>query len=1019
MSHLSRQNAPGLPTSSVHWDVSARSVVGDVVRQILRERTPFCPTIARAVASGILLALIQPAAAIAQQAPETSTATNLQEIVVTGSRFSVPNASSAAPITVVGASDLVQQGATKAENLLNNLPQANAGLTDSGVGIAQTPLTGTATVDLRGIGAFRTLVLMNGRRINPGDAVNPSADLHTIPEILIKRVEVLTGGASSIYGSDAEAGVVNFVMDTDFTGAKVVMQGSGFYSNNDNKGIQSIVRASGIEPISASVFDGQTFNVTGVYGTGFAGDAGHVEVYAGHRHSAGILASARDFSTCSLAETGNTYGCLLDGTTAAGQFVDPSGNNAYTLAADGSSLRPYNPATDGYNFTRPESLQRPDTRNTAGIFADFRFNDHAQAYLEGQFMHDYTTLQYEPSGTAPSGVGPQTYAVPCSDPLLSASQVNAFCTMNGLTAADVAQVGIGRRNVEGGPLQDAFRHTSYRLVLGLKGSINDSWTYDANLNYGKVTAREHVSNDISINNLTNALNVVSVNGTPTCQSVVDGSDPNCVPYDIWRAGGVTPAALKYITAGGSNDGYAIQTVLGAQAIGDLGSYGLTSPWAADPLRLALGVEYRNEKIKNQPGPSMSSGDLMYAGNVLYGTLPTAGSFNVTEAFAELKVPLLKDLPFAQTLNFDLADRYARYTPQGNVNAYNFGAEWAPIETVRFRASYSRAIRAGNGHELFLAQSAGLQQVADPCSGPTPSATPEECARTGVSAADYGHIPTATSVNVVTGGNPSLKPEKTNTLTAGVVFTNFDWAPSLLLSVDYWRIRINGYVGSIPARTSLSGCLATANPIFCGLIHRGAGGSLTSGQILATRANTGSYGESGVDIAGQYSLPLNFGGTLSFTFNGSVLIDNPIAADPSVPPVDCSGLYGPSCSGEGPTSPIPRWRHSLRSTWTNGNVDMSLNWRHIGGMAFEGTSADFPGETVFPIDSHVRSYDYFDLFAGYHFKNFDVSLGVNNLLGKKPPIIGYNSNPLLLNGNLLAGMYDPFGREIFTQITAHF
>ena len=1002
-------------------------------------RTSPALRLAPALVSAILLmAFACPAAAADQQAaqsPPASSAskaasaapaskrkpvpktTTMEQVVVTGSRFRTPNAQSPAPVAVVGAPEIALQGATKAEDVLISLPQDNAGLTDSGIGIAQTPLTGTATVDLRGIGAFRTLVLMNGRRVNPGDAVNPSADLHTIPEILIKRVEVLTGGASSIYGSDAEAGVVNFVMDTDYTGAKLVMQGSGLYDGNNRSGLQSIARASGVEPNTASTFDGQSYNVTGVYGTDFAGKSGHVVLYAGERHSAGILASSRDFSACTLQETGTSYGCLLDGTTPAGQFVDPNGN-AYTLDASGNALRPFNLATDGYNFSRVESLQRPDRRNTAGIFAHYDINEHAQVYLEGTYMRDRTSAQYEPSGTAPSGAGPQTYAVPCSDPLLSPSEVNTLCTQNGLTAADVAQIGIGRRNMEGGPLIDTFRHTSYRLVLGVKGKINPDWTYDTSFNYGKVTANEHVSNDISIARVTNALNVVSVNGTPTCQSVVDGSDPGCVPYNIWTAGAVTPAALAYVTGSGGNSGYATQKVFSAQVIGDLGAYGLTSPWADDSLDLALGTEYRSEKVSNQPDPAISAGDLMYASNVLYGTLPTAGSFNVREAFAELKVPLVEGRPFAQELSLDLADRFARYNPQGAANAYNIGAVWAPIDQVRFRAGYSKSIRAANGHELFLGQSTGLQPIADPCSGPTPSASQAGCANTGLTGAQYGTLPVANSIRVVTGGNQNLTPERTKTLTAGVVFTNFSWAPTLLASVDYWQIKINNYISAIPANTSLSQCVATGNPIFCNLIHRGTGGSLASGQVLATRANTGSWAERGIDFAAQYSFPLSSRDTLSFSFNGSKLISNRIAVDPSVPVVNCADLYGASCSGIGPTSPIPSWRHTLRTTWTRGKFDASLNWRHIGAMSFEGTNAGFAGETVYPVDSHVPAYDYFDLTAGYSFRHFDVRLGVNNMFGKNPPIVGYGSNPLLLNGNLLAGIYDPFGREVFMEVTAH-
>ncbi|MDE2051975.1 MAG: TonB-dependent receptor, partial [Gammaproteobacteria bacterium] len=254
-------------------------------------------------------------------------ATSLSQVVVTGTRFKTPNASSPAPITIVGGADLLRQGTAKVEDLLDSLPQVNAGLMDSDNGAGVTPLTGTATVDLRGLGSFKTLVLMNGRRINPGDSVQPSPDLHTIPEILLERVEVETGGASSIYGSDAIAGVVNFIVDTQFVGNKVLVQGSGNYYGNSDSQIQAIDSASGVSPPTGSTFDGRTFNIAGVHGFNFAGDAGHMEVYAGYRHNAGILTSSRDFSACTLTETGPSFQCQLDGTTPAGQFVDAAGNS--------------------------------------------------------------------------------------------------------------------------------------------------------------------------------------------------------------------------------------------------------------------------------------------------------------------------------------------------------------------------------------------------------------------------------------------------------------------------------------------------------------------------------------------------------------------------------------------------------------------------------------------------------------------------------------------------------------------
>jgi iron complex outermembrane recepter protein len=977
--------------------------------------------------------------------PSSTTVTSLQEVIVTGTRFQTPNASSLAPITLVGAADLLHQGTARAEDLMNSLPQVNTGLTDTAYGASQFPVTGTATIDLRGIGAFRTLVLMNGRRINPGDAVNPSADLHTIPEALIKRVEVLTGGASAIYGSDAEAGVVNFVMDDDFVGSKLLLQGNGYYGDNNNTGIDSIMRASGVNPPTGTVFDGTTVNVTGVYGTNFAGQSGHIEGYAGYRHNGGILRSSRDFSYCTLQEAANSFICQKDGVTPGGQFLSPAATpgTSYTLGA-GGALRPFDSNLDGYNPAPLQSMLGPDSRYIAGIFGHFRFNEHAQAYLEAQFTYDHNELQYEPSGTTAT-LGQSRdptallgYSVPCNDPLLSAAEVSVFCTQNGLGPTDVATIGIGRRNVEGGPVHDSFRHTSFRTVLGLKGEITEAWTYDGSVNYGKVTAHEQLSNDLSASRLANALNVLSVNGTATCISPADNTTPvpGCVPYNIWSAGGVTPAALDYLRAGGTNDGYATQAMATLQAVGDLGQYGLKSPWARDGLGLAIGAEYRNEVINTQPSQSYLTGDVLLASSLgLVQTRAAAGSFHVSEAFAELKLPVLKDLPFADSLNLDLADRIAEYSPQGTANAYNLGGEWAPIRQVRFRASLSRAVRAPNGHELYVSQQRSVSgSLGDPCSGPTPTDTPAQCALSGVTAAQYGSIP-VTPTYVLTGGNPRLRPETANDLTTGIVLTNFQWAPGLILSVDYWRIRISGYLGQIPASASLNGCLTSGDPTFCALIVRdpttGSLGLGSSGYVSQVNLNTAKYGESGIDIAGQYSLPLRAAGTLTFTLNASRAIDNPITLYPGAALLDCIDLYGPTCSGSGPTSPVPNWRHNLRATWTLDPFEVSLNWRLIGAMDFEGTSKYLnasEGTSVYPTDSHIGSYSYFDLDSGYDItKNISVHLGVNNLFDKKPPLTGFSDplaggvspNPGLINGNLIASFYDPFGREIFVEFTARF
>lgn len=948
------------------------------------------------------------------------------EVVVTGSRLSSSSTASPSPIVVVDAEELQHQGTARAEDLLNSLPQINSGLTLGANGPSVAPLTGTATADLRGIGAFRTLVLINGRRTAPGDPINPSADLNTIPTALVKRVEVLTGGASAIYGSDAVAGVVNFILDNDFTGTKVSVEGGGYLASNNRSDLQDIARSSGVNPITGSRIDGGNADLSAVYGRSLFDGHGHFTAYAGYRNINAVAGRSRDSGACTLIESGNSFQCLLDGTTAQGQFV-PNGGNPLTLdSANGHAFRPLNAPADLYNPAPYQYLQRPDRRYNAGVFGSYTFSEALIAYTEAQYTRDVTSVLYEPSGTTATNSALNVFGIGCSNPLLSASQLADFCTSAGLGPMDTAQVAIGRRNVEGGQRSDEFRHESFRIVIGLKGEITEPWSYDTSLVYGRVNSHESLRNDLSQSRLANALNVVNANGVPTCQSVVDGSDPACVPYNIYSLGGVTPTALNYITEGGTQSGFADRTILTGQLVGELGKYGVRSPLAHTGVSTALGAEYRTETVLYNPSTSYATGDLLVTG----AAHPTAGTFHVGEIFAEVQAPIVEDHPLVKELTLKLSDRYAHYTPQGNVNAYGIGLEWAPIEPARLRGSVSRAVRAPNAYELFTSQVLGQVNVSDPCAG-TPTATAEQCARTGVTAAEYGNIASQSSINVLTGGNRNLKPETADTVTFGIVLTP---TRNMLFSADYWRVKVKQYVGGIPGSFTLNTCLNTGDPFYCSLIRRDPTGSLstgngtTAGRILGTRFNTGSYGNTGADFEGRYALDLGSSGpvtgTLTFTFTGSLALDNPINVTPGVSQIDCTGYFGPNCSGAGPTSPVPRWRHRLRTTWQGPHdLEVSLNWRFIGRLNSEFTSSN-PNlsnpSNVFPIDSQIGAYSYLDIDGSAALtEHVTLRVGINNLTDRKPPVVGFAANPLLVNGNMAAGMYDALGRALFVGLSARY
>ena len=394
----------------------------------------------------LLIVLLAGGRASATEAEES-----VQEVVVTGSRLSTVNSSNPSPVLVVDGSELLHQGTSKAEDLLNSLPQANSGLTLGANGPSVAPLTGTATADLRGIGAFRTLVLIDGKRTAPGDPINPSADLNTVPSALVRRVEVLTGGASAIYGSDAVAGVVNFILDTQFTGFKLDVEGGINRGDNNNNGLQSIQRDSGLVPATGTVYDGRTVDVSAVFGQDIFGQKGHVTAYAGYRHLQAIAGSSRDFSGCTLIETGSSYQCLLDGTTAAGQFVPASGNPLTLDTTNGHAFRPLGGQEDLFNPAPYQYLQRPDTRFNAGVFLSYELNEALSLYSEAQYTDERTSVRYEPSGTTATSAALNTFAIPCSNPLLSASQVNDLCTSSGLGPTDTAQVGHRAQKRRGRP----------------------------------------------------------------------------------------------------------------------------------------------------------------------------------------------------------------------------------------------------------------------------------------------------------------------------------------------------------------------------------------------------------------------------------------------------------------------------------------------------------------------------------------------------------------------------------------
>lgn len=956
------------------------------------------------------LALVAVPAFAQDAAPQAADEAGPSEaIVVTGSRIPQPNLTSVAPVSVVGAQDVKVSGATRVEDLLNAMPQVFAGQGSN----LSNGADGTATVNLRGLGASRTLVLIDGKRLMPGQPGNSAADLNFIPTELIKRVDVLTGGAGSVYGSDAVAGVVNFVMDSDYTGFKADVQyGAYQHTNNNNRSdiIAALTKRNFSYP-SGNTVDGQSFQASATFGAAFDDHRGHVTAYVTYAQQEAVLQGDRDYSACTLSGHPGLFSCGGSSTSATGRFFTNTGS--YTVS--GNTFVPWSSSKYAYNYGPLNYYQRPDKRVTAGFFADYEINSAIKPYLSFMFLNDSSVAQI-----APSGDFGNTLTVPCDNPFLSAQQLGIVCAAGNLTGTTVtrpngtvvplANLQILRRNVEGGPRQNDLDHTDYRIVGGFKGDLSSAWSYDAYYQYGKVDFVSTYLNDLSVTRLGRALDVTTgTNGQPVCASVLDGTDTNCVPWNIFQTGGVTSAATSYLGVPGILHAKQEQTLVSGNITGDLGQYGIKSPFAADSVKINAGAEYRIDSAAVVPDIEYATGDLSGQGGA---TTPLAGRTTTTEFFGEMQVPLVTDKPFFELLRVDGSIRHSTFknsAKSDSANSWKVAGLWKPVQDILFRASYNQAVRAANIGELFSPQSVQLDGSIDPCAGTIGTNglvngyTAAQCARTGVTAAQFGNIVpnSADQYNGLTGGNTALAPEVGKTFTAGVVLTP-RFLPGFSLSVDYYNVKISNVIDVIGADLIITNCL-TQN-VYCSQIHRDQFGSLwrtSNGYIADTLLNAGKLFNRGVDVGARYMHTFGFG-KLDLQFTGTYI--DSVGSFPvgSTSANECVGRYGDICG-----TPNPKWRHIARLTYTSrsGAISVTPSWRYFSGVSSTSQS--------------IGSQSYFDLSASARITDmFKLRVGVNNLFDKIPPIVGNAAAPSG-NGNTYPQVYDAMGRRIFAGVSMNF
>lgn len=938
------------------------------------------------LAATIAGAISFPAVALAQDNQEDGAQEEVERIQVTGSRIKRTDMETASPVEMVSSEEVKASGYTRVEDLMATLPQLETAAQNSFVA---NGAAGVANLDLRGLGANRTLVLVNGRRLQPGGVYSQAADVNQIPTALIERVEVLTGGGSSVYGSDAVAGVVNFVMKKDMEGFEVSLGTSGYQHDNSNSYMQGLMDDAGYDyPTDGSGIDGKTYTIDVSGGSMFAGGKGSASFYATFRTNDELLQAERDYSSCAL----NNAGTACGGSATApvpNFFIAPMVDGApdyenevfWSLTDDGT----FAPFSDNvYNYAPINHFMRPNDRYTFGSFVNYDANDNFRPYLETSYMHDRTAGQI-----AQSGIFFQEFVFDVNSDVFSDAQRQQFTD----TFGDVDQINaaIGKRNVEGGPRINNLEHNSYRIVAGATGELTGMWEYDVSFQYGSTQSSSVYINDFYIPRMAQVLGAA---GADAC-----GED--CLPYEVFTYQGVTPEAANALGGTATLTGLTTQRIVNAFVTGETG-FGL--PSSNYNIAAVFGVENREVDFERIADEVYQLGALSGQGGP---TNSLTGGFNVAEVFTEVNIPVVEDASWANSLVIDLGYRYSDYSSSGGEPAYKLGLDWQVNDDYKIRGTFNRAVRAPNVEELFAEQGLGLWEGVDPCAGDSPEYTSEQCARTGMSASQYGNVSTnpAGQYNGIFGGNPDLDPELADTITFGIVGNPTD---NFNFSVDYWNIEMEDRIGTINPELIIRQCATTGADRWCDAITRSPSGDLwrgTQGYVFATDVNLAESTNTGIDANFNYNTEIG-GGQLAVSLTGTYYLKKEVVTVPGLSdPYDCAGVISSNCF------PQPEWRHSMNFTYSTGDWwTVGAKWRYLGAVDYEGSTDELIGDGL-------GSTSYLDLNANFDVTdNISVLLGMNNALDKEPTIVGGVNS---LNGNTLAGYHDALGRYVFGSVTFRF
>ncbi len=1018
----------------------------------------------------LALALATAPAFAQQAAPQADAATETNEptaIVVTGSLIRNPNLVQATPVNVTTADQIALKQSNTAEEVLRDVPGivANIGsAVNNGNG-------GSSYVDLRGLGSNRNIVLLDGQRIVPAD-LQGRVDLNNVPLALVSRVDALTGAAVTTYGADAITGVVNFVTKKDFSGIdlavsnQITQKGDGNYFRADvttgvnfDDGKGNAVLSLGYQnsnPVYQGARDFSNFLIDSFSGTAGGSGTTFPSRFTGTRPIVGGVVS----TTPALTQTGVT----ADGTPILAK-VDGGAANGGTrqINAAGQAVGTY----QFFNFNPYNIFQTPFRRYNIFAQANYHASDAVEIYTRGMFVKNTVRTIIAPSGSFNSPV-----TINLNNPFLPSALRNQFCAfnvadvVNGVDAAGKAvsgqatytprlsqaacdaaatatgrtdpnyrevTVNLGRRAIEAGPRVSEYTSTVFDYRLGARGALTSTIDWDVSGSYGESDKIQSIQGYTLQSRFRQGLLVDGSAANPVCQN----ADNGCVPVNVFSTTGFSKDAAKFLSQDSTTT---VRTSL-LQVRGVLsGDVGYTLPTAAEPIGFALGAEYRKYTAQQASDLlSKTPGELGGAG----GAAPDInGGYSVWEGYGELIAPLIADKPFFKSLTAEGGVRYSKYKIRnGSTNetwTYKFGGSWEPVDDIKVRGNYARAVRAPNISELFTPLTTGLTNLAtDPCAGPAPTTNANLraiCIAQGAPAGTIGSIdnPTAAQANLTNGGNLLLKPEKATTFTVGAVIQP-KAVPGLALSVDYYSIKVTDVIGAPLPGDLVAACFgnvtaASASDPACTVIRRNPatggldGDPADTAGLYAPLSNLGKLKTKGLDVILTYGH--TFGAVKwAANVNANFTFTSKYQATSSSIDRECVGYYSVNCSFTG--SLQARHQFSVRNTFSLKGMDLSVLWRHTSSFkqepqdvidnaaAFNGTIPDGSGAlSGQKVDfGKIPSYNIFDVTTRFNVDKVTFTFTVQNLFDKAAPIVGGSIGSTSYNsGNTYPSTYDALGRR---------